>query len=267
MTDSRDPIAGLAEAQEERILAHENVRNTAEYRSEVNYLDHLTRDFVQGIRLAHFAFTRYPDGREWLLQSFTDDLLESSVSIMALGYQGVFNVGRREMRYMIESAVKYVFVDQQVSGSTPLVDRLAILGDTSRVPRSSIAPVESLVIRMIPDPQELIGAVRSSFGTLSGYTHLSESQLDERLRRAEKGEYTAFESARSLRAFNRAVGQVYDIVLALVFEGIGPAFTGDLFTVAFDEQPKWKFHRGKFVSQISEFFDYKEERKSRPRPC
>ena len=78
MVNSQDPLAALAEALEERILEYEKVRDTAEYRSEVNYLDHLTRDMVMGIRLANYAFTRYPDGREWLLQRFTDDLLESS---------------------------------------------------------------------------------------------------------------------------------------------------------------------------------------------
>jgi hypothetical protein len=58
--------------------------------------------------------------------------------------------------------------------------------------------------------------------------------------------------------------QTLDLVLALVFEGIGPSFSGDIIVGVFDENPRWKFHRTRFVGQVSRHFDYKVERQGRP---
>ena len=55
----------------------------------------------------------------------------------------------------------------------PLQDRLAFLNDTTKVPRSSVDPVDELTVRMLEEPADLKEAVRSAFGNLSGYTHLS----------------------------------------------------------------------------------------------
>jgi hypothetical protein len=48
-----------------------------------------------------------------------DDLLESVMSVVMPAREGVFNVGRRELRYTVEAKVKYVYVDQQLQ-ETPL---------------------------------------------------------------------------------------------------------------------------------------------------
>lgn len=206
------------------------------------------------------AFTRYPESGKWLQHRFTDDFLESALSIWSLANQGIFNAGRREMRYMLEAAAKYVFVDQQVDGSASLAARIELLHDTSVVPRSSVDPVDGIQFRMVPDAKAFAGAVHSAFGSLSGFTHMSSKQLEERLGRAARGEFSGFESVRTLEAFNRLLVQTYDVVLVLLLEGIGPAFTGDLFIQVFDEAEDWKFRKGRFVSQISRQFGYKAER-------
>lgn len=259
---SEDPFRAAAEALDERIQAWDESALDDRFVAETKVLERATQDFVIGIRASASAFGRYPYADRWLLPQFIDDLLESSIAIMVLAREGVFNVGRRELRYLLEAVVKHVFVDQQVLGETALSDRLEFLGDTSKVPRSSVQPVDALVIRMLKEPRGLVQAVHSAFGHLSGYTHLSKRQLDERLRRGEQGEYTGFESAATLAAFNRLLVQTYDVTLALVFEGIGPAFTGDLFVALLDDQPQWRFHRTKFVKMISHHFDYKLERRS-----
>jgi hypothetical protein len=252
-----DVFAAVAAELEQRVSDWNEVQAGEQYVAQRKVLDRVSADFIEGIRAANFAFTRYPDADEWLLHRFTDDFLESAIAIRALAEQGVFNVCRRELRYLLEAAVKHVYVDQQVAGSASLADRLAFLGDTKKVPRSSVDPVKQLTVRMLRDTSSLTNAVRNAFGALSGYTHLSKKQLEERLQHASHGEYSGFESAATLDAFNRLLVQVYDVVLALVFEGIGPSFTGDLFIHVFDDLPKWRFHRGKLVGEISRFFDYK----------
>ena len=255
-----DPFARMAHDLGERMQRHETIRASAEYLAQMTYMERLTKDFIVGMNSAALAFTRYPDGKDWLLQSSMDDLLESAISLVALGRQGVFNVGRRELRYMIETAVKCVYVDQTLPGNTPIIERIDFAGNGDRLPRSSIDVVDLLTVRMLKEPGEFVSSVHSAFGALSGYTHLSGPQLEERRRRVERGEFMGFESASTLRAFNRLLAQSYDLVLTVIFEGIGAAFTGDLFVQVFDADPDWKFHKGRYVRQISAFFDYKAER-------
>lgn len=262
-TTPEDPIIAAAAALTEKIEEWEQSSSVEAYTSQLAALGRTTNDFIHAVRAASFAFTRYPENGKWLLQSFMDDFLESALAILALAHQGIFNVGRRELRYLIEAAVKHVYVDQQMPGNTPLNDRLTYMGNAVKVARSSVTPVEKVTIRMLKDPSTLAGAVTSAFGSLSGYTHISAKQLEERVRRASRGEFSGFESAKTLEAFNRVLVQTYDIVLALLFEGIGPAFTGDLFIEVFDHEPTWRFHKTAFVSEMSRFFDYKLERAGR----
>ena len=63
-----------------------------------------------------------------------------------------------------------------------------------------------------------------------------------------------------VEAFNRLTSQTLDVAIVLIFEGIGPAFAGDLYTQLFDDYPNWKFHRTRFATQVSQYFDYKVER-------
>lgn len=256
----RNPFARLAERLAEGITTHEAIRNSDDFLAEQKHLRRVTQNFVTAIRLVSFIFTRYSDGQRWLLQSSIDDFLESAISIVTLAEQGVFNVGRRELRYMLESAVKCVFVDQALPGDAALVDRIAFASDAVRVPRSSVDVVDQVRLGIVPNPHEFRSAVHSTFGTLSGYTHVSKRQLEERYRRSERGEFSGFESATTLRTFVRLMVQTYDLVLALIFEGIGPSFTGDLFVEIFDEEKRWAFHKTRFVKQVSRFFDYKAER-------
>lgn len=62
-------------------------------------------------------------------------------------------------------------------------------------------------------------------------------------------ESTGFESAATLRAFNELLFNSYDLALTLIFEGIGPAFTADLFEWLLTDQAKWRYHKGKFVRE------------------
>jgi hypothetical protein len=83
-----------------------------QYLAQQVALGRLMQDFILAIRSAAIAFTRYPESNRWLLHRFVDDLLESTIAIFVIARQGVFNVGRRELRYLLEAVVKHVFVDQ-----------------------------------------------------------------------------------------------------------------------------------------------------------
>jgi hypothetical protein len=224
-------------------------------------MDRITRDFVLGLRAAWLVFTRYPHDDRWLRHRSTDEFLESAVGILWLAHQGVFNVGRRELRYLLEAAVKYVYVDEQSPGEAQLAERLAMVEDTSRVPLSSVEPIDAITVRMQSDPKVFRDAVKSTFGALSGYVHVSPKQLRERFRRVARGEVLGFEAPITVEAFARAMLQTYDLILAVVLEGVGPSFAGDLFAQVFDDESNWVFHRSRFVRVVSQSFDYKVKRR------
>lgn len=269
MTSRNTPSAGmeqsfgaLAASLEERIRQHDDLRDSADFQAEQKRLRRMTKDFINAVRGASLAFTRYPNSGAWLLQSSMDDFIESAVSIHMLGEQGVFNVGRRELRYVLEAAVKAVYVDQQLPGKASLDDRVAYFADRGNVPRSSVDVVDRLTLRMLPNREEFCADVHSAFGALSGYTHVSKKMLDERVRRVSRGEYLGFESTKTLRAFSALVARTYDVVLATVFEGIGPMFTGDLLVHLFDHKKKWSYSKTTYVGAISAHFEYKHERQA-----
>lgn len=255
-----DPFAAAASDLKSRIEEHDETRSTKQYEAAELHLQRLVQDFAVALHASWFAFTRYPESKNWLLQNSIDDLLESAIALPVLAHDGIFNVARRELRYALEASVKFVYVDQQLPGNSSLGDRIRLLGDTTQVPRSSIRPIDDTKIRMLPDPEPLRQAVTQSFGALSGYVHPSENALQERMRRATRGEFSGFEGPKTLESFTRLVSQTLDLVLVMIFEGIGPSFTGDLFVQVFDERPEWKFHRTKFTKQIASSFDGKLER-------
>jgi hypothetical protein len=254
-----DAVALAKEMLDLKRSEHEKLRNSKPYTDEIKHLTRLTHDFLFCIHSCWLAFTRYPDGRHWLLQGATDQLVESAIALPALVEQGIFGAARRELRFMLEAVTKYVLVDQSVSGSTPVAARVKYLHENVR--RSSIDPIEDVKLRLVTDTVGFKNDVKSQFGDLSAYVHPSQDQIGDLFSRIDRGEGPGFEGPADIRRLNAQTSKVLDIVLALYFEGIGPSFTGDVFVHVLDDLENWKFRRTKYVSQIDRFFDYKHERK------
>lgn len=253
-----DPFAAARRQLDADVAAHATVRASKRYHDAQTHLGRLLADCALTLRLSANAFTRYPHAQKWLQQASIDDLLETVVAIPLLVEQGILNTARRELRYLLESLVKFVYVDQQLPGETPLQDRVTFLAH--QVPRSSIDPIDELTLRLVSDPVAFRSAVKQAFAALSGYVHPSQQQIEERLRRAARGEFSGFEGPKVVEAFTKLASQTLDLAVVLICEGIGPNFTGDLYIQLFDEYPRWNFHRTKFAGQVSAQFDYKLER-------
>ncbi|MEV7574429.1 hypothetical protein AB0P28_15155 [Pseudarthrobacter sp. NPDC089323] len=258
--DGEQTFADSAKNLEERIRQHDELRDEEDFRAQQKRLNRLTFSFIDAVRAAAAVCTRDPDSARKLLQFSMDDFIESALSIYMLGEQGIFNVGRRELRYMLEAGAKAVYVDDQLPGTASLDERLAYLADNSNVPRSSINVVDQMPLRLLADPGEFRRSVHSAFGALSGYTHVSRRMLDERVRRISRDEGMGFEQASTLRVFNSLVALTYDLVLAMILEGIGPMFAGDLFRHVFDFEDRWPYAKTRFISHISAGFDYRHTR-------
>lgn len=251
-------IEHAVESRRRKAEAHRHsVLNSEEYIAQQKRLQHPTANFAYAAEFSGIAFTRYPHSRNWLLSTLVDELQESAYSIYVLMNSGVFHSGQRELRYMVECATKYVYVDQALPGGASLEERELFLHH--HVPKSSVSPIEDTTLRMVP-AEDFKAEVKSAFKALSSYVHPSRGQLHNRRKRLENGEGPGFESIRTLEHFVNALSRVYDLVLALVFEGVGPSFTGDVFIQILDDRPEWKFHRTKYCKIICHHFNYKLER-------
>lgn len=234
-------------------------QRTASFQAEQTHARRLYDDFMLAWYAANLSATRIPGFVDRSLAfRFADHVLESATAILALTTNGMHGPLRRELRHLIEHAMKVAVVDQRLPNAT-LEERLEYL--TSGLPRSSVDVGELSLWSLSPiSTQELRSVVRSDFRSLSRYVHPSQRQLEERVRADARGEFVGFETTSQLAKVNSLVRRVYDIVLLLTFETLGWDLTGDTFIHILDERDSWKFHRTRFVSELSRNFDYKAER-------
>lgn len=50
---------------------------------------------------------------------------------------------------------------------------------------------------------------------------------------------------------NKLVFRAYDMILTMVFHSFGYSMSKDLFEQIFNDNPIWKFHKGKYVKEYS----------------
>lgn len=79
----------------------------------------------------------------------------------------------------------------------------------------------------------------------------------------ERGSSPGFESVSEFRAVNREYARLCDVILFLNFCILGPpGLAGDVLVNVFDDNPRWPYHKTKYMSRLSKYHDYKMERKS-----
>lgn len=136
-----------------------------------------------------------------------EDTAESVVSFLPLVEWGVHNVCRRECRFLLESTVKHLYVDQQLPDVRrhSRQDRIDYLN--SEVPRFSIEPIFRTDVYLGIDADVAAAMalrtyrseVKDAWTKFSAFVHPSRDQLQLRLRRAEMGAHLGFETTRELR--------------------------------------------------------------------
>jgi hypothetical protein len=193
--------------------------------------------------------------------AFTHDAFQTMAAITFLASEGMYAPARREMRYLLESAVKHAYVDLN-RGNDPLADRIAYLED--QVPRSSLEFIkkQDFFGLRTPDQADLKASISCAYSNLSAYVHRSPTQLRQELARMRKGPPEPKLVTAELERFNRECFSIYDIAVFLQFQVLGPGLSGDVIC-AFDPVQHWPFHKGKFCRLLSKSYDYKVERQKK----
>lgn len=250
---TENPLDSLAEryrtARNELSEAHVALRSSAGWRNEEQQVGALCFGFIELVQTTAYAFTRYPDAENWLLQSALDEFIESAIAIFQLTDSGIYNTAYRELRYLLESAIKFTYVDQQLPGSTPLSERQRWMHDN--VPRGSISVAEDLSWFVLPETNNVADQAHDAFGKLSAYVHPSLPVMEARQRRTQRQQYIGLEGVQTLRKFRIDLTSSFDLVGALILNGVGGQFSKDILEVLLDRD-HFRFQRTLNVSGIIE---------------
>lgn len=255
----------LKQQLKDKMSKHEtNVVKSQQYQQELKYLSDFSFDAIQTIRTISIYSTRAKDiYDQFLTIRSSDDLIQSIVGLRELVLNGIHNMTKREIRYMLEMTVKYLVVDQEKMGKQ-LSEKTQHLANN--IPSSSIevidrlsTPFETTIDKQFKDE------VKDMFYKACAYVHPSKRQIDEQVDNYSKGIHIGFETAKMLTDLNKLLFRAYDIILTMLFIGFGQSMSGDLFIEIYDSETKWKFHKGKYLKEYSKLFDYKIERQKNNR--
>lgn len=258
-----NPIGDVLAAREEAIARDEKLRSAEPFVSQTKRLYRLTQGFAYALQAVWLTSTRCKSTfDDFLSIRFFDDTIQSSVAIMSLAKEGQLTAAKREMRYMLESSAKHVYVDLKQMGK-PLVDKLAFLEKDA--PRSSMSFTGDFQLYTFSeaDNKAFMNAIGALYSELCRYVHRSKEQIDEALMLIQRGVSPGFDTAQELRSFVRLLARFYDLILVLHFNALGMSLSGDIFVHVLDENEKWPYHKTKFVKTLSSCVDYKHERQSR----
>lgn len=263
MTDENfNPFADIAERKAELAKQHEAIRASKEYQDQAKYLGRMTQDFLKTTQMCWIAATRFEKFVDnSLFFRSIDDINQSVITILTLIEQGMLTPARREMRYILESSVKNLYVDQKTPSSN-FDDKIVFFHE--QVPPSSISVVDDLDLPLSAENKALfIADIKGIYSTACAYVHPSKTQIDERVRLARVEAYIGFERPKDLEKINKELFRLYEATLVLVFSALGISFLGDIFINWLDDYQDWRFYKGKYMKAISTAFDYKAERKER----
>jgi hypothetical protein len=252
-----DPFEVIArELHESRRLYEKEVLSSRPFQVGLRHLEGLGSDFLMAQTYVRLQRSRFAAGNDYLMFRFAPHIVEATLSITMNAKEGLQNAARRELRFLLEAVVK---LSSRDSGrdATSFAKRLIGLNDRSKKFEHYVA--ELAYFPEFEKPADANAQILSLYSALSHYVHASAPQFRGAIARTRRGEDAGMESVATLNKFNKLAFQVYDLVLVLIFHGLGLSMAGDIFTSILDADPKWRFHKGKFIGRLSKCFDYKAE--------
>ena len=249
-----DPIEELKKELQQTFLDKNSywkneVYNSQQYQQEIKFLQTVSMDFIHTVRAISIYSTRGKHiYNEFLSIRTIDDLIQSSIGIKLMVENGIYNIAKRELRYLIEMTTKYVIVDYAKMGES-FDSKTEYLRD--HVPRSSIEIINEYSTPFSHDLKERFQSeVKDFFYKSCVYVHPSKQQIDEQIKNYEQGYVIGFESSKMFTDMNRVLFRAYDMMLVMIFHSFGHSMSKDLFEQLFDKNSKWKFHKGKYVKEF-----------------
>lgn len=188
-----------------------------------------------------------------------DDITQSTISIETLAKEGITNTCKRELRYLIELAIKATLITK-TSSQTNISEQIEEY--KSLLNSSNINPINKLQLNFFNelDGKDFKTEVKKTYGLLSKFTHTSSEQITERVERALNGKTIGYEGVAELQELNDLVEKVFSQVIVFIFNAVPEHVVGDYLVESNGDINNWYFKKSKYISLIDETFDYKHER-------
>jgi hypothetical protein len=194
-----------------------------------------------------------------LLYYIAQDYIESAISIIALVMEGVHNVVRRELRFLIEASVKVCMVQQRSYASSI---REKIVEFSTQLSSPSVSIKRNIILGLLPENLRgaFIEEVGRVYGLTSRYVHLAPEQILERIAAVDAGRTAGKESAADIKALNLVLSRGLACSLVLLFHSVPSWVAGDWLVEEDGSTNDWYFVGSRFLTGMDSHFDYKSER-------
>lgn len=262
MDDIEKLLKEMQKLREEKIAAHKNHLASDEYQRASHLLSVVTTDFIKGMKACSMYCNRGSEFRDNSLSlSHVDDYFMSAIMIMIMLKEGGINPAKREIRYLIDSSMRYLYVDQQLWRGT-IQEKLAYFD--KKVDKSNIKYINDIDLHMI-EAEDVKSAFcsdyKATYYKACEYVHASTKQIEERFSLYEQGITIGLAQAEQLHEVAESLSEVYSIILVFTFHAAGVSTIGDLMVDTLSPQNNWVYNGNRYITEVDRHFDYKHERK------
>lgn len=231
-----------------------------EAEEKIRRTDEICRAYLFGLQYIIMNTARdetYFDNH--LLSYTSQDFLQSIISLPILVKQGIHNVCKRDLRFLLEMSIKLCRVQQEQANST-IATKLASLKDI--LDTTNISIQNQITFGLLPEGThaDLRREVARFYGETSQYVHLSQAQILERIRLVNAGRTSGMESPEDIEALNLVVARGLALSLVFLLHAVPEYVVGDLLVQSDGGSLNWFFAGSKYIAAMDERFDYKAER-------
>jgi hypothetical protein len=197
-----------------------------------------------------------------MLSYAAQDYIQSAIALPMLVREGIHNVCRRELRFILEMSIKICRIQQQ-DYSADIPTKLKTLGATFDT--TNISMQKQLSLMLLPEPERLLfyQEVGRLYGEMSGYVHWTSAQIIERIALVDQGRTAGFESREDVDALTALLARGLAASLVFIFHSVPEYVAGDFLVESDGGSVNWPFSGSRFIAHMDEYFDYKHERQGR----
>ena len=264
----------LFEDRQRKIEEHAAIRDSPPFRGAVKHLDRLAEDYLLALGAIEWMATRWPLFFEGLITlRVKPRLAESLATALWMVKDGGLDPARRELRFLLESSVKCLWLDKggpKISGTSPdsahdgmafdVVAKAEALDDLGQERFGDIVACLEFGLLDELGARSYRATATDLYRQLSSFIHMTSGNVGRDLDGCARHRAISFESVADVNAFSRLARRVLDVALASHFEAFDPGLVGDILVHVFDDRPRWTFRRARLVGSIDRRFDYKAER-------
>lgn len=221
----------------------------------------ITQSFYDSILFSIFNFSRGPSNwKNIFFLRTSDEFIEGFESLEKMIENGFRNQCRRELRFLIEVAIKAAFITQNTNNED-FEEQLKTYRKLLKNPGiNAINRINFPFFSEEETKKNFIIEVKQMYGNLCNYVHLTPEQLTEKITLSKDGKPFDKLSLEELNILNYEISLSFSYISVLFFNSMPQYVVGDFFEPGL---PDYYYYKSKYIAQIDKEFDYKHERQAK----